>query len=304
MLVYLILIIIGIVCLPTDALAWGPGTHLETATTLLKYTGTFAPVVAALITKYRNEFIYGMVSADILVGKKYAGYLNHCHNWRIGWRVLEACKNDRERASAYGYLAHLAADIVAHNYYIPYMMIKSFGTRLKHHTYWELRFDMHVKSATWDRVREVVRGDYDSFDNLLEETLLRPLFSFKMNKRIFSTILLVQNLKQLRKTVEIHDRFSQWPLSKSEVRHYRYLTMKMARGFLVDPKGAPCLNGDPAGHDRLKFAKNTRKSLRRLKKRKLTSPADKDEYLNLIRKTLRDDMLNPNVKLPESYEAL
>lgn len=303
MVAYLILVIL-IVVWPSDAFAWGPGTHLEVATSLLKNAAAFSPVVASLMRKYRGEFVYGMVSADVLVGKKYAGYHYHSHNWRVGWQILEGCTTDQERASAYGYLAHLAADITAHNYYIPYMVVKSFDAKMKNHTYWELRFDVHVKPSTWDEAKNVIKGDFSGFDNLLETTLKRPIFSFRTNKRIFSTILLLQKFKQLRQTVEIHSKFSQWPLTGSEVQHYKFLVMKMAREFLIKLEGANCLLGDPSGMRRLKYAGDTRKSLKRLVSRGLVGKADVDRFIKKLRRELKETVLEPDASLPESYEVM
>lgn len=305
MIVYTILVALLVIFWPSDAFAWGPGTHLETAKVLLEGAVSFSPIVIPLMKAYRDEFIYGMVSADLLVGKKYAGYLHHCHNWDIAWKILDGCKSDRERASAYGYLTHLAADIVAHNYYIPYMIIKSFdANNVVNHTYWELRFDIHVKRSTWNEVKRIVDGDFSCFDHLLEETLIRPLFSFKTNKRIFSTILLLQQFKKLRKTIEIQSKFSEWPLTEVEVEHYRSLIMELAREFLTIFKDAKCLQGEPAGLKRLKYASNLRKSLKRMVSRGMVEKEDVKEFVERLKIKLKDTMLEPDASLPESYEAL
>lgn len=304
MVVYLILAVILIVLWPSDALAWGPGTHLEASLALLKDAVRFSPLVAPLIKRFRDEFIYGMVSPDVLVGKKYAGALHHCHNWKIGREILNRCKSDRQRASAYGYLAHLACDIVAHNYYIPYMVISSFDGRMRNHTYWELRFDVHVPPSVWQEVRKVIDGDFGEFDAILDRTLLRPIFSFRTNKRIFRTILLIQKFRQIRRTVEIHSKFSQWPLDASEVAHYKNLIMKMARTFLVDLDGAACIKGDPAGLPRLKYANEMRRVLKRFKARGLLGNGEISNFIGRIKEELKKNMLNSEAKLPESYEIL
>lgn len=304
MLVHFILTLLLALLLPVDAFAWGPGTHLETAITLLKDVSMFSSVIIPLLQKYRDEFIYGMVSADLLVGKKYAGHLHHCHNWDVAWRILERCRTDREKASAYGYLTHLASDIIAHNYYIPYMVIKSFDAAMKNHTYWELRFDVHVKPFIWDKVKEITGGDFHEFDRLLESTLKRPLFSFKTNKRIFRTILLLQQFKQLRQTVKIHSDFSMWPLSGEEVRHYKYLILRTTREFLRDLKDAKCLNGSPAGLARLNWASNIRKSLKRLISRDIIKRKTADRFVKMLRSDLRRTIFEGDAVLPGSIKAL
>lgn len=304
MLVYTILPAFIVVFWPLDAFAWGPGTHLEIATSLLKNVSMFSPLVIPIIKKYRDEFVYGMISADILVGKKYAGYLNHSHNWNVAWRILEACKTDKERSSAYGYLTHLATDIIAHNYYIPYMIIKSYDSKVINHTYWELRFDMHVKKETWDEIGRIIKCNFKTFDKLLEANLKRPMFSFKTNKKIFSTILMLQKFGQLRKSVEIHSRFSQWPLKNSEVRHYKYLAVKTAREFLKKLDKASCIKGEPTGLDKLKYANTTRKSLRRICSRGLAGKTDVDKFIARIRIMLKETMFETGSILPDPYEVM
>lgn len=290
---------------PNDAFAWGPGTHLEVAVGLVKDAAIFSPAIAMLLKKYRDQFVYGMVSADVLMGKKYAGYLHHNHNWAVGWQVFENCKSDSEKASAYGYLTHLACDIVAHNYYIPYMVIKSYRiNRMRDHTYWELRFDNHVSDETWDEVYRILRADVHSFDNILESTLKRPMFSFKTNRRVFNTILMIQRFRQLRKMINFYSKKTQWPLKRSEVKHYKSLIMKTAHDFLKDPKNAVCLKGDPAGHYRLRYAKDTRKTLRKFVSREMISPKDADKFVKKVRGELRRTMFDPGARLPESYEVL
>lgn len=304
MIVYPILTALLVVLWPSDAFAWGPGTHLETAVELLKDISAFSPVVIPLMKKYRDQFIYGMVSADLLVGKKLAGALHHCHNWRIGNQVLKGCRSDKEKASAYGYLTHLASDIVAHNYYVPYMIISSFDAKMKNHTYWELRFDNHVNTSVWDEVNRVISGDHKEFDNLLEKTLRRPLFSFKMNKRIFSTILMVQRLKKVRQTVNLHSKFSQWPLTKSEVRHYKRLIMKTARDYLTELDNSVSIGQDPAGIARLKYANRMRKTLKRYLSRGVVGQKDVDRFLGSVKRHLKKSLFDKNAELPDSYEVL
>lgn len=302
MLVYTIIAVLLVIFWPANAYAWGPGTHLEVALSLVKDAALLSPIVAGLIARYRDEFVYGMVSADILMGKKYAGYLHHCHNWNIAWGVLAACKTDKERASAYGYLAHLAADVVAHNYYIPYMMIESFATKMKQHTYWEMRFDMSVRPAVWDEMKNIISGDFSEFDRLLEKNLKRPLFSFKINKRVFNTILLLQKFKQTRNAVELHAKVMQWPLTRAEVRHYKFLITRMTRELLTKFERAECQKGEPIGQQRLAYARNLRRKLRKMDKEGKVTKKSIEKFLERVKLRLKETMLDPSANLPNISE--
>lgn len=268
---------------PTPAYAWGPGTHLEIALTVLKHTAWVAPAVRQLMANYPAEFIYGNVSPDIILGKKYAGPKFHCHNWAIGKLILEEALNDGDRAAAWGYLTHLAADCVAHNYFVPQKIIQSYPHRTLGHAYWEMRFDLHVPDACWKQLGTVIHHDYHSFDYLLERVLKKTLFSFRTNKKIFNSILILHRMKRLRFGLRTYAKASQWALRPGDVRHFRELTLETVKDFLSHPKSARCLKADPAGIRKLQYAfemeKEMRKKLRQgeTPKQKLTQSAEKME---------------------------
>lgn len=304
MIVYIILTMVTILIWPESLYAWGPGTHLETGINLIAKAASFSPTVALLVKKFRDEFLYGMVGADILVGKKYAGYLHHSHNWASGWKILKACKTDPERASAYGYLTHLAADIIAHDYYIPLMIIKSYDTKLKNHTYWEMRFDMHVEPSIWDEMKRVINSNFGDFDKILDKNLRRPLFSFGTNKKIFKSILIVQKFRQLRKAVELHAKLSQWPLSGEEVTHYKRLITAVTSDFLTRLSESKSQTGDPSGLSRLAYAARIRKSIRQFSSKGLLTNRDIERFIDTLNVRLKNALFIPDALLPESYEVL
>ena len=163
---------------PSEAYAWGPGTHVEMAMRILADATFVVPFIARLIQQFPEDFIYGVTSPDIIVGKKYAGYHHHCHNWRMGKLILSEAQTDRQRAASYGYLVHLAMDVVAHNYYVPFKIVRSYPTRLLSHTYWEMRFDLKVPDEAWAQLAKIPVHSIDEFDQLLERVLRKTLFSF------------------------------------------------------------------------------------------------------------------------------
>ncbi|PLX77876.1 MAG: hypothetical protein C0615_04705, partial [Desulfuromonas sp.] len=60
---------------PTDASAWGIGVHLQLGSTLLESLGQLPPALQLLLQENRLHFLYGCISADITLGKKYTHYL-------------------------------------------------------------------------------------------------------------------------------------------------------------------------------------------------------------------------------------
>jgi hypothetical protein len=68
---------------------------------------------------YPKDFLYGSVAADISLAKKYVPEGRHCHHWHIGEEIFETAETERLRAVGLGYLSHLAADTIAHNFFVP-----------------------------------------------------------------------------------------------------------------------------------------------------------------------------------------
>ena len=54
---------------PAEALAWGPGVHLALGNSVLGNFGALPPLIAGLLTRHHNAFLYGCLSADIFIGK-------------------------------------------------------------------------------------------------------------------------------------------------------------------------------------------------------------------------------------------
>ncbi len=298
MLIYIILSTVVFLLVPDIAHAWGPGTHIEIALSLLEKMALMAPAVRAVIAGREEWFLYGAISADIVLGKKYAGQHDHCHNWRVGQLVLKSAKTDRERAAAYGYLAHLACDVVAHNYYIPYKIIKSYKARLLSHTYWEMRFDMHVRQSVWDKMNRMILGDFSPFDNLLEKVLKNALFSFKTSKQIFTGILALQRFKQLRRTFSMYAKKSRYKLDIEDVSHYMRLALRFAAELLADPKGAPCLKCDPVGEMKIGYANWQRLRIKSALKQKRMSSRDVERFLAAAKQKLYEGICEQQVVLP------
>lgn len=285
---------------PANAHAWGPGTHLDIALTVLQHAAWVAPAVRALIETFPAEYIYGSVSPDIINGKKYAGAIHHCHNWSIGKLILEEAKTDMERAAAWGYLTHLAADCVAHNYFVPFKMIKSFRHRSLSHIYWEMRFDLHVPDQRWKEIKQVIRRDYVPFDHLLERVLKKTLFSFRTNKRIFNSVLILQKMRQLRFGLKTYAKVSRWEFTPKEVKPYSDLMWETVRNFLENPEKSKCLNAEPSGMRKLAYATEMRKQLRWAAKRVL--PKKIDKFVETIQTRLKQGIFDPTIELPHIQE--
>lgn len=283
---------------------WGPGIHVEMALRALRSHSEADADIARLMQKHPDDFIYGCTSPDIIVGKKYAGYHYHCHNWRMGRLILAEAKSDRQRAAAYGYLMHLAMDVVAHNYYIPFKIVRSYSARVLSHTYWEMRFDLGVPEAVWKRIGNLTQYEIDEFDELLERVLRKTLFSFRTNKRIFNSIMILQKMRTMRQTLRLYASQSRWGIEEENRKHYVDLTWESASDFLKHPDDAACFQSDPAGLRRLAYAKNLRRRMRKLIKKKLLTRPKADRLVEIFKERLAVGLYRPDLVLPDVVDVL
>lgn len=292
---FFIVCAIATLLFPTDALAWGGGIHLQLGAQVLANLEQVSGQVAALLAAYPNDFLYGCLAPDITVGKKYTHSLLHCHRWGIGQTVLKEAATDQQKACAYGYLCHLAADTVAHNYYVPYKIIRSFAAITMKHAYWEMRFEAFVEKEIWDLAHVVCRADQHSNDTLLRSILAPTIFSFGTNKRIFNSIMVLSRMEHLQKIMHTLSSKSRYQLADADRIEYMQLTAEAVFDFLNHPEKSRYLLVDPTGEKALAAADGMRKSFRLRYKSGFMSKAEGFEQVEAVRSTLRKSLHKPEL---------
>jgi hypothetical protein len=280
-------------CLPDHAHAWGAGTHLQLGMTILENLPGLPPLIAAIIGAAPRDFLYGCIAADIIVGKKFTHYLLHCHRWQIGRRVLQRAQTTSQKACAYGYLAHLAADTIAHNYYVPFKLMKSFPTLALKHAYWEARFDCFVPKEAWEMGHQVARENYRDNDTLLRGVLADTIFSFGTNKRIFNSILMVSRLDKWQQFQRTINETSRYPLEDQDREEYLDLSREAIYDVLGSPEDCHSYLADPTGERALAVAETVRKNLRLLYRSGKLTDRQATAVLDPIRETLRSGIWAP-----------
>jgi len=258
---------------PETAHAWGPVTHLHLGLEALRNLGLFEHSLRMVLQSFPYDYLYGCIAADIIFAKGLAKLHEHSHNWTVAFGVLEEASTPQQEAFAYGYLSHLAADVVAHNFFIPESVVKSYSSKTFRHIYWEVRFDALAKRELWDLSREIARlPQHDEDDQLLEQVVKRTLFSFKTDKRIFHSLLILNRMEQWQKMLKIHSKKSPWQISKTDVTRYQDLSLQATLDFLVQERSASCVQMDPTGKGALFTAKWIRKNLKMLERRGKLEP--------------------------------
>lgn len=246
--------------LPTDALAWTPGTHILLGEALLRSANVLLPAaLAGLLKAHPFEFLYGSIAADTSFAKRYARVGRHCHHWPVGDDILDRARDDALRAFGYGYLAHLAADVVAHNHFVPHQLAISSATSGAGHAYWEARFESELGEQWSRRAREVILLDHWQADEHLDRILSPTIFSTPTNRRIFRGMVHASDLSPYQRVLSLMAANSRWPLRGTAVAAHLDRAFDHIVDLLVSGERAVARQADPSGEEALREAKLIRK---------------------------------------------
>lgn len=294
--------VVAFCLVPVGAHAWGPATHLEYGLSALTTVTQLLPWVQELLQVAANDFLYGCIAADITLGKRHTHYTQNCHNWSVGIELFDAAKTDSQKAFMLGYLSHLAADTVSHNYFVPYYSLKSFRATSLRHTYWEMRMEAHASEDAHQRAQGFADPCYLENDKLLERELARTIFSFKTNKRIFNFLLSLQRLAPYHRFNRRLTTHSQWELGEAAARHFKSLSMTAVMDFLANYTDATCLRADPTGQKKILYSRETARQLKEYDKRRLLSPEGETKFFADLKTAMETGLYQP-ILLPkiESY---
>jgi hypothetical protein len=245
---------------PEPAAAWGPATHVALGEAILSSLYLVPPAIRAILEKYPLHFLYGSVAADISFAKKYVPEGRHCHSWTVGQDILDAADSPELSAVGLGYLAHLAADTIAHNFFVPRRLLLTSTTQALGHTYWEHRMDMHVGEDFLSLARHiVVDHDHSEADLLFDDVLSRTVFSFHTNRRIFRGMIRFQGHERWQKIFGQVLAKSRFDLPNPLVDRYFELAFDYTVGYLREPESSPASTLDPVGDLNLRLAKKVRR---------------------------------------------
>ncbi|MGH7818763.1 MAG: zinc dependent phospholipase C family protein [Candidatus Binatia bacterium] len=277
-------VITFVLCLVPDvAWAWGPVTHLVHGARILEEGTNLPEALQQLLQGFRWAYLYGCVGADMIQIKRYSGSIyTHCHNWRIGWKVLHQARSPEQQAFAYGYLSHLAADVYSHNYFLPIQLIASFPSRTHRHVYWEARFDAQLGTVNRRLLRDVILRRPLDCDELVERVVERTLFSFRTHKRIFRAFVALQHLERWQEVLRHFTARSRFRLPDREIERYNRLCVESIRDLLEHGEQAIALHHDPNGHESLEQARQVRRKLRTLRRRGVAIEELRRRYVDLF----------------------
>ena len=258
-----LIVCFALVLTPADLWAWTPGTHVFLGDAVLRNLSLLPPHSAELLAAFPSDFLYGSIAADTSIAKKYAAVGRHCHSWNIGMEIRDEAENDALKAFSLGYLAHLAADVVAHNFFVPRQLAVTSSTTALGHSYWESRIDTHIGDIWPRRARELLLMDHGHSDGHLDRILSPTLFGNATNRRIFRGMVRVTDSDSWQRIFQLVSVNSRWDLSDADVaryltRSYDYIIDLFNRWDQSEPFAL-----DPSGDEPLRTAKKVRRTARR-----------------------------------------
>lgn len=271
----LLLIALWAICDPIEAHAWTPGTHIFLGETILANLHLLPAATANLLQAFPYDFLYGTIAPDTSIAKKYVPTGRHSHFWNVGQETFDHAPNDALRSFGLGYLSHLAADTIAHNYFIPRQLVLTTSTRSMGHTYWETRIETHLGGRFARRAREIIQMDQSAADIHLERIISPTIFSVRTNRRIFRGMVHLTHTKSWHRAMQAARDRSRWLLTNRDVERHLGIaydvTVDMLAAADTSNGAAQVRSLDPNGAQALRAAKRLRR--RELEHGSLGSPS-------------------------------
>lgn len=246
-----------LVAFPSAAAAWTPGTHIFIADTVLANLMQLPSLVADLIRAFPYDFLYGNIAADTSIAKKYAPVGRHCHSWTVAKEIQDSADSERLRSFALGYMSHLAADVVAHNFFVPRQLVVTSRTIALGHSYWESRFEAHLGESYSTAAMDVVRMDNCSANAHLDRTLAPTIFSVRTGRRLFRGMVGVIETQSWHHAFRVLSGTSRWDLKDQIIERHMAAAFQLVMEVLSDRDGI-AKRLDPSGESSLHLAKKTR----------------------------------------------
>lgn len=265
-----VLFFVGAVA-PHAAHAWTPGTHIYLGQSVLDNLSFLPAAMADLLRAFPYDYLYGNIAADSSIAKNYAPVSRHCHHWHVGQEIHDRAGNDALRAFGLGYLSHLAADAVAHNFFVPRQLALTSSTASVGHAYWESRFEAQLGEGYAGRAKEIIKLDHSASDGLLDQIISPTIFSVRTNRKLFRGMVHLTDTQGWQVAFRVAREQSRHDLSGTDVERHMAWSFDFILDMLTD-RNMLARNLDPAGQEALGHAKDLTRGERRIDRLRPGSP--------------------------------
>lgn len=167
--------------IPENSYAWGPLTHAYLSQQIFNLSHFIPLSILPVIKIYKEYFMYGNIIPDTVIGKKYLPDEKNPHSWKTGLNLLQEAKTQEEKAFAYGFLTHLAADAILH------YDIKNLNPI--QHMIFELKADRIVDRFYWLKIMSIKKSVRKISDSFFEQIIDKPIGSLKTSKKLYKSFI-------------------------------------------------------------------------------------------------------------------
>ncbi|WP_025270681.1 zinc dependent phospholipase C family protein [Hippea sp. KM1] len=228
--------VVAILTAPKISFAWGPSVHIGISLASMESLPNYLKL---LLASHLNEYLYGCLAPDFIVGKSFSHKDKHSHNWKIGFSILNSSDTDKQKAFALGYLSHLAADSVAHG-----IMAKNLSN-IKH-LYLESLADAMCENS-YKKLAKRIMSRYNSpLDTHFKEKVDTVLFSFGVSKLIFKGIVRATSFRVGEKGFQrilLNKRLAEvFSVDYSQLKNYIELSKEFTIDVLTNGESSSVVN--------------------------------------------------------------
>ena len=239
------------VLLPEQAFAWGPGVHMVTGNWILQNLSVLPLPVSAALMLHPGQFLHGSLSADIFIGKGCRPKKGHSHNWESGFALLGRAETPQQRSYAYGYLAHLAADTVAHNVFVPGLAHTIPAKGKMAHVYLEIQADRLLSWDSSDAVGVFHERSSRKAAAMLRATMRQRTLSFWLKTRLFESSVALGGSRAWRGSLRVLDSLVPGHERSALLDRMLTLSTRAIVNLLQEGEASPVLTLDPIGAEAL-----------------------------------------------------
>ena len=173
----------------------------------------------------------------------------------------------------------------------------TYNTALLNHAYWEIRADIGVRDETWATAQQLAKRDNSQLDRMLNKILAPTIFSFRTNKKIFNSMMLITRLNNWHRLINAITKRSKWKFDEEEHSEYMLMGLAAINGILGD-ENSPYWNADPTGDRALTAAGLIRKNMNNLWLDGKLLQEDSDLILKELRNRFKLGITDPDEILP------
>lgn len=233
---------------PEQAFAWGFQTHIAIADNILS-------TASGVIKAYPAYFMLGNIFPDFFnFLKDFSDYKRNLetHSWNTVSKLFSGVKTDQEQAFAYGYAAHLSADVVAHNRFVPQHLMYMGKGRMASHLMLEYAEEALHNNRYSGAVAHLITNAEEMGGLFVREMGINPSF-FGREMNTLRLALSYEKMFRLQKVVKAYKLLT-IPSFQERCVTFRIEAEKLA-GLSVN-KGFECLiHYDPTGKDAMQKAR-------------------------------------------------